>query len=146
MQRSLTFRAALLSLLEKAGATVTETPRGLDSTAFWMMLQNLGAGMFATDVALTGRTWTAEEAAKHGLLTRLCETGEQVKVAEGLAQEILKNPPLAVQAVVAARRSMLHELDVKAHAVGPRGLHLTADFRESATAFLEKRKPVWKGR
>jgi enoyl-CoA hydratase/carnithine racemase len=69
-----------------------------------------------------------------------------VKVAEGLAQDILKNPPLAVQAIVAARRSKLQELDVKAYAVGPHGLHLTDDFRESATAFMEKRKPVFHGR
>ncbi len=40
---------------------------------------------------------------------------------------------------------MLHELDVKAHAVAPHGLHLTEDFRESATAFLGKRKPVYRG-
>jgi enoyl-CoA hydratase/carnithine racemase len=138
--------ADLLVAARDARFQITETPRGLDSTSFWMMLANLGAGMFATDVALTGRTWTAEEAATHGLLTRLCEAGEHVSVAESLARDILKNPPLAVQAVVAARRSMLHELDVKAHAVGPRGLHLTEDFRESATAFLEKRKPVYRGR
>ena len=138
--------ADLLVAARDARFQITETPRGLDSTSFWMMLTNLGAGMFATDVALTGRTWTAEEAATHGLLTRLCETGEHVKAAEDLARDILKNPPLAVQAVVAARRSMLHELDVKAHAVAPHGLHLTDDFRESAAAFLEKRKPVYHGR
>ena len=76
----------------------------------------------------------------------MCEAGEHVKVAEELAREILQNPPLAVRAVVAARRSMLHEIDVKAYAVGPRGLHLTEDFHESAAAFLEKRKPAYRGR
>jgi enoyl-CoA hydratase/carnithine racemase len=80
------------------------------------------------------------------LLTRLAEVGEHVKVAEALARDILKNPPLAVRAVVAARRSKLHEIDVKALAVGPKGLHLSEDFRESAAAFLEKRKAVYKGR
>ena len=138
--------ADLLVAARDAKFQVTETPRGLDSTAFWMMLDQLGAGMFATDVCLTGRAWTAEEAAQHGLLNRLCEVGEQVAVAEGLARDLLKNPPLAVRAVVAARRSMLQAMDVKAHAIAPRGLHLTDDFRESATAFLEKRKPVYHGR
>lgn len=138
--------ADLLVAARDAKFQITETPRGLDSTSFWMMLVNAGAGAFANEVSLTGRTFSAEEAEKHGLLTRLCEAGEQVKVAEELARELLKNPPLAVRAVVAARRSMLHEIDVKAHAVGPRGLHLTEDFRESAAAFLEKRKPVYNGR
>jgi enoyl-CoA hydratase/carnithine racemase len=138
--------ADLLVAARDARFQITETPRGLDSTAFWMMLANAGAGMFATEVALTGRTWTAEEAVTRGLLTRLCEVGEHVRVAEELARAILKNPPLAVQAVVAARRSMLYEMDVKAHAIAPRGLHLTEDFRESAAAFLEKRQPIYRGR
>ncbi len=136
----------LLVAARDAKFQITETPRGLDSTAFWMLLVNMGCGAFANDVALTGRTWGAEEAEKHGMLTRLCEVGEHVKVAEELAQSMLKNPPLAVRAVVAARRSMLNEIDVKAQAVGGRGLHLSEDFRESAAAFLEKRKPVYKGR
>ena len=138
--------ADLLVAARDAKFQITETPRGLDSTSFWMMLADAGAGAFATDVCLTGRTWGAEESAKHGLLTRLCETGEHVKTAEELAQAILKNPPLAVQAIVAARRAKLQELDVKAYATGPHGLHLTDDFRESATAFMEKRKPVFHGR
>ena len=138
--------ADLLVATRDAKFQITETPRGLDSTPFWMMLTSQGAGAFATDVSLTGRSWTGEEAARHGLLTRLCEAGEHVRVAEELAREVLRNPPLAVRAVVKARRSMLHEIDVKAHATGPRGLHLTEDFRESATAFLEKRKPVYHGR
>ena len=136
----------LLVAARDAKFQITETPRGLDSTAFWMLLVNMGCGAFANDVSLTGRTWGAEEADKHGMLTRLCEVGEHVKVAEELAHGILKNPPLAVRAVVAARRSMLNEMDVKAQAVGGKGLHLSEDFRESASAFLEKRKPVYKGR
>ncbi len=138
--------ADMLVAARDAKFQITETPRGLDSTAFWMMLTQFTSGNFATDVSLTGRTWSAEESDRHGLLTRLCEAGEHVKVAEELARDILKNPPLAVRAVVSARRSMLHEIDVKAHAVGPRGLHLTEDFHESAKAFLEKRKPVYHGR
>jgi len=136
----------LLVAARDAKFQITETPRGLDSTSFWMTLSAFGAGLFATEVSLTGRAWSAEEAQKHGLLTRLAEPGEHLMVAEELAREIMKNPPLAVRAVVKARRSMLHEIDVKAHAVGPRGLHLTEDFHESVAAFLEKRKAVYHGR
>ncbi len=66
--------------------------------------------------------------------------------AEKLAREVLKNPPLAVRAIVETRRSALEEIDVRAYALRPRGLHLTEDFRESARAFVEKRKPGFKNR
>jgi enoyl-CoA hydratase len=125
---------------------VTEVPRGIDGVPFWLMMANQGAGMFATDVCLTGRTWLAEEGAANGLINRLCEPGEHIQTAEALAREIMKNPPLAVRAIVEARRSALHELDVKSYAIRPRGLHTSEDFRESAQAFLEKRPPVFRGR
>ena len=41
---------------------VTETPRGLSGAKYWAMLNFRGGGAFATDVALTGRFFTAEEA------------------------------------------------------------------------------------
>jgi len=47
-------------------------------------------------------------------------------VAKGLARDMLKNSPPAVQSVVAARRSMPHEIDVIAHAVAPRALSIGA--------------------
>lgn len=125
---------------------VTEVPRGIDGTQFWMMLTQRGAGTFADDVCLTGRVWLAEEAHRRNLLTRLAEPGEHMKEAEALATSVLDNPPLAVRAIVDARRSLLDEIDVKSHAIRPRDLHLSEDFRESALAFVEKRKPVYRGR
>jgi len=125
---------------------VTEVVRGINGVPFWMMLAQRGAGAFADDVCMTGRMWLAEEAMQHGLVNRLAEPGEHIAEAEKLAREVLQNPPLAVRAIVETRRSALEEIDVKAYALRPRNLHLTEDFRESARAFVEKRKPVYKGR
>jgi 1,4-dihydroxy-2-naphthoyl-CoA synthase len=125
---------------------VTEVARGIDGIPFWMMLNERGAGIFADDVCLTGRVWLAEEAQHHHLLNRLTQPGEHLLQAELLATEILKNPPLAVRAIVEARRAQLEQLDVKSYSIRPKTLHLSEDFRESALAFVEKRKPVYKGR
>ena len=125
---------------------VTEVVRGINGIPFWMMLMQRGAGSFADDVCLTGRAWTAEEGFDNRVLNRLAEPGQHVQEAEKLAHEILKNPPLAVRAVVEARRTALEEIDIKAHGMRPRDLHLSEYFRESARAFAEKRTPVYKGR
>jgi enoyl-CoA hydratase len=125
---------------------VTEVARGVNGVPFWMMLTERGAGAFADDVCITGRVWLAEEALRYNALNRLTEPGEHVAEAEKLAREILAMPPLAVRAIVETRRSALEEIDVRAYALRPRSLHLSEDFRESARAFVEKRKPVYRGR
>jgi enoyl-CoA hydratase/carnithine racemase len=125
---------------------VTEVARGIDGIPFWMMITQRGAGVFADDVCFTGRVWLAEEAYRYNLLNRLAEPGSHLEEAENLAREVLNNPPLAVRAIVEARRSALEHLDADSYAIRPRSLHLSEDFRESALAFVEKRKPVYRGR
>src|SRR5579862_8063306 len=55
---------------------VTETPRGLSGAKYWAMLNFRGGGAFATDVSLTGRFFTAEEAKAGGIIERVAPTGE----------------------------------------------------------------------
>jgi enoyl-CoA hydratase/carnithine racemase len=125
---------------------IPEVRRGLWITNFWHILSQRSGGGFATDVCLTGRFWTAEEGLQRGAVDRLAARGEHLKVAEELAQAIMVNPPLAVREGVQIRRGALEELELKARLTRHRDLHLTEDFRESATAFAEKRAPVFRGR
>ena len=46
---------------------VTETSRGLAASRYWALLNFRGAGNFATEAALTGRFFTAEEALAAGV-------------------------------------------------------------------------------
>nr|WP_276313566.1 enoyl-CoA hydratase/isomerase family protein [Pararobbsia silviterrae] len=119
---------------------ITETPRGLGGARYWGLLRFCGATAFGTEVALTGRYFTAEEAHAQGLVTRLAEVGEAQAVALQLASEIAQNPPLSVRATVRARRWFIESLcrEIAAQ-TDPMKLYLTSDFREAVNAFLERR-------
>ncbi len=127
---------------------ITETSRGLGGAKYWGLMQFRGAAAFGTEMALTGRFFSAEEAFDAGIINRLAEPGEHLSAARALAEEVCRNPPLSVRATVRTRRWYMAEL---AREIGmqtqPLKLYLTEDFHEAASAFTQKRKPApFKGR
>jgi enoyl-CoA hydratase/carnithine racemase len=127
---------------------ITETPRGLGGARFWSLLHTCGAGAFATEVALTGRFFGAEEAHKAGLVCAVAPEGCVIERGEALAQRIAANPPLSVQSTVRVRRWFMDQAERMAVAfTDPMKLYLTDDFREAVAAHVEKREPSgFKGR
>ncbi len=69
-----------------------------------------------------------------------------IEAAEEIARMMMSTPPLAVREAVEIRRGAMQELELKSRLQRHRELHLTEDFRESASAFAEKRPPVFRGR
>ena len=121
---------------------ITEVSRGLGGARYWALLQFRGAAAFGTELALTGRYFTAEEAFEHGLVNRLVEPGTALEVALALAREVDANPPLSVRASVRARRWYLRRLTEEADMMQqPMRLYLTEDFHEAALARAERREP-----
>jgi enoyl-CoA hydratase len=103
----------------------------------------------AMELALTGEPILAERAAELGLVNRLCDPGMAAEVALGLAGEIAANAPLAL---VASKRILQEQWDWDAAEMWDAQSAISdpvfgsEDAREGATAFAEKRPPVWRGR
>jgi enoyl-CoA hydratase/carnithine racemase len=85
---------------------VTEIKLGLPTATF---LPRLGRPAFASEVAMTGRMFSAEEAWEAGIVTRLVGEGEHIAAAEELARQILENPQWAVRENVRIRRALMTE-------------------------------------
>jgi len=103
----------------------------------------------AMELALTGDPIDAERAHALGLVNRLAEPGGAIDAALELAAAIAKNGPLALAATKATllQQSDWTESEFWRHQgelVEP--VMRSDDAREGATAFAEKREPVWQGR
>ncbi|MFL5906907.1 MAG: enoyl-CoA hydratase-related protein [Solirubrobacterales bacterium] len=103
----------------------------------------------AMELVLTGRRFGAEEAKQIGVVNEVAPEGEWLERAIDLAQRIARRPPIAVrlakQAVLAADETSLaagldHERRLYELTMA------TEDKAEGTRAFLEKRKPDFRGR
>jgi enoyl-CoA hydratase len=103
----------------------------------------------AMELALTGDPLEAERAHALGLVNLLAEPGGAVDAALELAATIAKNGPLALAATKATLQQQFdwNESEFWQHQGElAEPVMRSEDAREGATAFAEKREPVWQGR
>jgi len=101
------------------------------------------------ELALTGDPFPADRFYELGVVNRLVEPGAAVDAALELAAQLGKNGPLAL---IASKQILQEQFDwssaemwEKQGAIsGP--VMISEDAKEGASAFKEKREPVWKGR
>lgn len=129
---------------------LAEVKRSLVAAAGGLFRLPRALGMAtAMEVILTGEPLPAQRAYELGMVNRVVAPDDVMNEARDLAERIMVNAPLAVQASrnVASRANMDSDDDLwRASGRAMRGLADTEDYKEGPLAFIEKRAPVWKGK
>ena len=103
----------------------------------------------AMELILTGDPIAAQQAKEWGLVNRLAPSGGALDAALDLAAAVTANGPLALAASKEMVRRSFDWTEEEAWAAQGDLVYpvmSSEDAREGATAFAEKRPPVWKGR
>ena len=111
-------------------------------------LANLIGPAFAKEIFFTARRYNANEANLMGLVNQVVEDGMVGSAAEEMASMICENAPLTVDAVkYIANQTRMDESqrNLGACEAMVKACFDSADYIEGRRAFMEKRKPIWKG-
>ncbi len=103
----------------------------------------------AAEILLTGRPIDAEEAYRIGLVNKVVPQDKLMPTAKEWAEVICRAAPLAVRAAKEAMirgYSMTLEEGLRLENSLEAYLFGTEDFTEGTSAFVEKRKPIYKAR
>ena len=135
----------LAVVAEHARFGLPEVKRGLVAAGGGTNLPRRVPLALALELALTGETVDAEHVLRLGLVNRVVPGDQVLPEALSLAGAIARNGPLAVQVT---KRLMVAEAqgagrDEISAAAAP--VFASADAKEGATAFAEKREPRWTG-
>lgn len=144
----LLLRCDLVVAAEHAEFGLPEVKRGLVAGAGVTILPRRIPMAMVLELGLLGTRITAQRAAELGLVNRVVPKGEALNGALELAALIAENGPLAVrlskQLAYASEDASAGDIWSQIDEV-TRTVMSSADAKEGATAFVEKRTPNWTG-
>ena len=102
----------------------------------------------ALDIILFSKRIGAQEAMRIGLINQISAPGKLMEDALAFAQKLAERPPIAVGCVLKAMAAGIYEgleQGLRVEDEGTARVSQSKDCIEGFTAFLEKRRPVFKG-
>ena len=146
---SLVMACDLAIAAERAVFTMAYTRAGLapDGSSTFYMPRKIGDRR-SRELMLTNRVLTAPEALDWGVVNRVVADDELPVAASELARDLADGPTLAYGAVKALLngtfdQTLESQMELEARAIAD--LSVTRDGQEGISAFLEKRKPKFRG-
>ncbi|MCP4004172.1 MAG: enoyl-CoA hydratase/isomerase family protein [bacterium] len=148
------FERALLCDMRIAGESarmmLPELRHGVvpDSGGTARLFQMAGHGL-AADLALTGRPMDAEEALRHGVVSRVVPDDQLDDVALEIAHGIAKNSPFSVKMFRRTLKRMVNpavQLSLQEESVTQTLVFASEDYAEMKAARSEGREPRYRGR
>ena len=118
---------------------------GYRASSMQNLVDTVGAP-YAREVMITGRQFSAAEAKEMGLIHKLVPSGELEKTTREYCDMISANAPLTMRSAKRMIRELLRkDYDAEMLRKWMKECFDSADYAEGRKAFMEKRKPIFRG-